>query len=228
MLRAILFDFDGVLADTEPIHLEGFRQVLQGEGIELSREDYFASYLGLDDRACFRQIFSDHGKELLADQEERLLAKKSQWVLGTLKQRHLLLPGVKPLLKVLQNDYYFAIVSGALKSEVSEVLVQGGVAPFFRVVIGADDVANGKPDPEGYLTALKELNRNHIPTSEILLPEECVVVEDSPWGIRAGKAAGMKCIGITHSYGRDSLQEADWIITELSEITALLKSFEAH
>lgn len=222
MIRSIFFDFDGVLADTEPVHFHLFKEILQGEGIDLTQKDYFDRYLGLDDRSCFRQVYADRGRELSPEQGASLVTRKNQLVLQTLRSKHFLLPGVPELLQRLSPQYYLVVVSGALKVEVMEALRGGNEGPdvrrFFRVVVGANDVERGKPDPDGYLLALKWLNRDHVPASEVLLPGECLVVEDSPWGITAGKRAGMMCLALTSSYQADRLQEADRVIHSLAGI----------
>ncbi len=218
-IRAIHFDFDGVLADTEPLHFQMFQEVLQGEGVTLLKEDYYARYLGLDDASCFQQVFTDRGLTLDVPQRDRLIQSKNQKVLKALASRNFLMPGVPELLKVLHEKYYLTVVSGALKSEVNKALQGGGVETCFRLVIGAEDVKQCKPDPEGYLLALKLLNRDHVPAADILLPHECAIVEDSPWGIQSARGAGMPCIGVTHSYPRDHLKDATRVIDSLSEIT---------
>ncbi len=217
-LRAILFDFDGVLADSEPVHCAMFQKVLEGEGILLSEDEYYEKYLGLDDRACFAAIFKDRGKPFDADKQEELIHKKNEVVLRAISQKLLLLPGIVELIEKISGRYYLAIVSGALKNEILEILRQGGIDRKFHLIVAAEDVTKGKPDPEGFLKAIRLLNRDFVPPAEILLPEECLVVEDSPWGIEAGKKAGAKTVAVLTSYPRERLQEADLIVPNLKVI----------
>jgi len=221
-IRALLLDFDGVLADTEPVHLRFFAELLGPEGISLSREAYFAKYLGLDDRSCFRKVFADAGRELDPALEESLVRRKNQQILEYLNGKSVLLPGVADFLRNLQGRYYLAIVSGALRSEIEAVLRSEGLAKLFHLIVGADQVARGKPDPEGFITAMKLLNRDHVPESEILLPVECLAVEDSPWGIEAAKKAGVRVAAVTTSYPKEKLSLADEIIGSLAEVISLL------
>ena len=218
MLRAILFDFDGVLADTEPIHFEMFRKVLAGVGIELTEAAYQQKYLGLDDRACFRAVFRDGKKSMTPAIEEKLVREKNRNLLEYVKGRSLLLPGVKERLMSFRGRYFLAVVSGALRNEIEYLLRGGNVLQFFQTIVSAEEVTQGKPAPEGYLKAVQLLNRDHIPESEILLPAECLVVEDSPWGIEAGHKAGMKCVAVTHSYPAARLSDADWVIDRIDQL----------
>lgn len=217
-LRAFLFDFDGVLADTEPVHLALFQKIFDEEGIRLEADDYFAKYLGLDDRTCFETVFRDRGLSLDAVKKESLTRRKNEALLSVIKGRSLLQPGVPEFLERVYQRYYLAVVSGALRNEVESILKEAGVARKFHLIVAADDVSHGKPDPEGFLTAVRLLNRDHVPPSEILLPEECLAIEDSPWGIEAAHKAGIKCLAVMSSYGRDRLQGADLVVPNLRTI----------
>ncbi len=218
-LRAFLFDFDGVLADTEPVHLACFKKILSGQGIELSKEEYYEKYLGLDDRSCFEAVFRDRGLTLSAEQQKELMRLKNTALLKELGGKPLLLPGVRELVGRLAGQYYLAVVSGALKSEVLSVLRGATMDAKFQVVVAADDVTRCKPDPEGFVTALRLLNRDFVPPSERLLPQECLVVEDSPWGIEASRKADMKCLALLTSYSKERLAGADRVVKGLKEVT---------
>ncbi len=221
-IRALLLDFDGVLADTEPVHLRFFAEVLEPEGISLSREAYFAKYLGLDDRGCFRRVFADAGRELDPVLEESLVRRKNQRLLEYLVGKSVMLPGAADFLRKLQGRYYLAIVSGALQSEIEAVLRGEGLLKLFHLIVGAEQVSRGKPDPEGFLTAVRLLNRDHVPESEILLPGECLAVEDSPWGIEAARRAGVHCVAVTTSYPRGELAACSLVIDCLDELLGFL------
>lgn len=214
-LRAILFDFDGVLANTEPVHLEMFQKVLGGEGIALTREAYFEKYLGLDDRACFAQVYRDSGKVLDESKAEDLVSRKNQALLDFLKGRSLLMPGAKEAVEKASQNFFLAVVSGALKNEIEAVLESAGLRRRFHVIVAADDISEGKPSPEGFLAAIRLLNRDFVPASEILIPEECIAIEDSPWGIEAAKKAGIRCLAVMTSYPRDRLREADLVAKDV-------------
>jgi HAD superfamily hydrolase (TIGR01509 family) len=217
-LRAILFDFDGVIADTEPIHLEMFQAVLKKEGIDLTEEDYFGKYLGLNDFDCFAAVFKDHGKVLTPGKRDFLVAKKHDRFIDFVKGKSLLLPGVSEFIAKVADQYYLAIVSGALKKEIQLLLQGAGLEKKFHLIVAADDVAQGKPHPEGFLAAVRLLNRDFIPPSEILLAKECLAIEDSPWGIDAAHEAGNKCLAVLTSYPAERLSAADLITPNLRTV----------
>lgn len=217
-LRAILFDFDGVIANTEPVHLKLFQEVLRGEGLDLTESDYEEKYLGLDDAACFEAVSRDRGRELPPEKVRRLVLKKNAALLAFVQGKSLILPGVSEFLERVIQRYYLAIVSGALKNEIQSILTAARIDAKFHLIISAEDVRRGKPDPEGFETAVRRLNRDHVPTSEILLPQECLVIEDSPWGIEAAHKAGMKCLAVMTSYPRERLSGADLVTPNLRTI----------
>lgn len=212
-LRAILFDFDGVLADTEPLHLEMFCAVLRPRGIRLTEDAYKERFLGLDDRDCFRAVFKEAGQKLSVNLEEELVREKNVRMLQRLSQRSWLLPGATALIKKAAEDDYLAIVSGALKSEIEAVLKT--VESPIQVIVSAEEVSEGKPSPEGFLKAIRLLNRDFVPESEILLPEECLAIEDSPWGIEAARKAEIRCAAVATSYPPSRLKSAEWVFQNL-------------
>jgi len=218
MIRDVLFDFDGVLADTEPCHFEAFRKLLSVCGIKLTREHYYEKYLGLDDRACFRAVFRDFKKSLSEEREEELVDQKNGELLRLISEGNLIVPAAAEAVSFLKGKAYLAIVSGALRSEIEAALRRAGIFDSFHTLVGAEDVSEGKPSPEGILQAIKLLNRDHIPESEILLPAECLFVEDSPWGIEAAKRAGVPCLAITSSYPENRLKGANWVIKKPEEM----------
>jgi len=217
-LRALLLDFDGVLADTEPVHFRMFQQVLREEGVDLSKKDYYEKYLGLDDRSCFETVYKDQGRSLSGNKKSELIRKKNRALLQDVKGHSLFLPGVPEFLEKVSEKYFLAVVSGALKSEIQAILTAGQLLNRFHLIVGADDVSQGKPHPEGFLTAIKLLNRDFVPPSEILLPDECLAIEDSPWGIEAAKSAGTKCLAVLTSYPEERLTKADLIIPNLTQV----------
>ncbi len=218
-LRAILFDFDGVLADSEPLHLEMFQKVLQEEGISLSREDYYQKYLGLDDRGCFSQVFKDVGRAMVASKLPDLIRRKNRVFLDHVRGRPFLMPGAAEAVRQMKDRHFLTVVSGALRSEILAILEGAGLEKAFQVIVAAEDVAQGKPHPEGFLTAIRLLNRDFVTPAEILLPGECLAIEDSPWGVEAAKAAGVKCLAVATSYDPSRLAGADLVAKDITSIS---------
>ncbi|HKE05243.1 MAG TPA: HAD family phosphatase [Blastocatellia bacterium] len=216
-LRVVIFDFNGVIVDDEPIHLELFRAVLAEEGIALSDEDYHEKYLGYDDRGCFAAALAGAGRDREANDSAfitDLVGRKAALYRAAINERYLFFPGVVELVRRLAYKYPLAIASGALRDEIEMVLERGDIRDCFQVIIAAEDVGACKPDPEAYVKALAALNAGERPAIQ---PGECLVIEDSIAGVEAAKRAGMRCLAVTNSYAAEELKEADWVAGSLAE-----------
>lgn len=217
MLRAIIFDFNGIVVDDEPIHLEMFRKVLREEGISLTTEDYYAHYLGMDDRGCFKAAYHNQGRDLDEAELAELVRRKAAYYQEALKKGLTVFPGVKDLIRKLAASYPLAIASGALRGEIEEILESFALRRYFQVIVSTEDVTKGKPSPEIFLKALALLNQQL--QSDSIRPSECLVIEDSKEGILGAQRAGMKCLAVTHSHPAEKLAEADAVVEGLNEIT---------
>lgn len=211
MLRAVIFDCDGVIADSERAHLRAFQRVLSEEGITLTEKDYFARYLAMDDRGCFTAVYRDAGRPLEAGKLRGLVDRKAARYLEEVKGGVDLIPGAVDLARGLARRYPCAVASGALRHEVALVLEAALIEHLFKAIVTAEDVARGKPDPESYLTALARLNDAVRPTPPFS-PADCLVIEDSRHGITAAHAAGMRCLAVATSYPVEALGEADMVV----------------
>ncbi len=217
MFRAVIFDFNGVLVDDEPLHFALFQQTLKKRNIPLSSADYYEKYLGYDDRDCFAAILSDANLNPDSKLIDELILEKSSLYDAEAQRKSLFVENAVQFVKQSAQKYVLGIVSGALKQEIVEWLDRGGITSCFRVIIAAENVTQGKPHPEGYLKALAILNLD-LGKDQPLMPHECLVIEDSMWGIEAAHGAGMKCIGLTTSYTREELKKGDWVFDKFSEI----------
>jgi beta-phosphoglucomutase len=221
MLKAILFDCDGVIADTEPLHFETFRKVLEENKLIITENQYYSDYLAYDDRECFKKAFADNGKLLSPDLLDRLILRKASIFEPILKETLAFFPGVKQLIHSAFEKFPLAIASGARRSEVDLILHAGKLQNYFKVIVTAENVIRSKPHPETFITAYEELKRVF---SSFFLPEECLVIEDSIFGIKGAQSAGMRCLAITNSYDREELKQADFIMDSLLDIS--LQSLE--
>jgi beta-phosphoglucomutase len=221
VLRAILFDFNGVLVDDEPIHLEIFQRVLAEEGVALSAEDYNARYLGLDDRGCFAAVLAAAGEPATVPRLMRLIARKASYYQERIRREgYPFFPGAVELVEGLAAErWMLGVVSGALREEVEGALRQAGVRDRFKVLITAEDVAEGKPSPEGYRRALEALNALPPLPERLLHPHEVLAVEDSPAGLAAAAELGLATLGLAHSYPAPRLRGADAVVGSLRELT---------
>ena len=222
MLKAIIFDFDGVLADTEPLHFRMFQQVLREEGIQLSEDEYYQKYVGFDDRDCFHAILAEHGRSTSPETIRRLVAQKAVMMLDHLKATPVVYPGITEFVKSTADRYRLAVVSGALRQEIELILQTAGMRSDFEHITSAEDVRNGKPDPEGYLHALRSLNQKAM-----VLAPECLVIEDTLFGIQAAHAAGMRCLAVSTTFPADQLASADAIASTLKgyDLESLARRF---
>ena len=221
MLRAILFDFNGVLVDDEPIHLEMFQRVLAEEGIGLSSEDYFRHYVGFDDRQCFATVLETAGETPTVPRLMRLIARKAAYYQERMRASgYPLFPGAAELVgSAAAAGLMLGVVSGALREEVDGALRQSGLAGRFKVLVTAEDVAAGKPDPEGYRRALEALNVLPPLPERLLHPHEVLAVEDSPAGLAAAGGAGLLTLGIAHTYPETHLGAADAVAASIDGLS---------
>lgn len=211
-MKAILFDFDGVIVDSEPLHFESFCEVLKPYGIEIDRAHYNRNYLGYNDWEVLEMLRDDRDDVNFSNDElAGIVSRKTLKMQDAFKSRPPVLPGVLELMRqALHSRVKLAVFSGALREEVHLTLRTLGIFDFFGSVLTADDVSPGKPNPRGYLMSAEKLG---------VAPHECVVIEDSPVGLAAGKAAGMKTCALTTTYERTALIAADMIVPNLSHVT---------
>lgn len=206
MLRAILFDFDGIIALSEPLHFAAFAEVLGARGVALSERAYYAHYVALTDRECLERMLEDFHRPDLRSAASILLREKSEALASRLAQGVALCPGVAEFVAVAAERAPLAIVSGALRPEIVGVLARAGLERFFSIIVSAEEVRAGKPDPEPYRVALERLRAT---VASDLAASECLVLEDAPKGILAARAAGMRVIALPHTFPEKELRGAD-------------------
>jgi HAD superfamily hydrolase (TIGR01509 family) len=211
----VIFDFDGVIADTEPLHFESLRRTLADIEIILTEKDYYADYLGFDDRGCILEALRINRRPIAPSLVEELMAKKAAAYLISIKDHLVIFPGVREFVEDAAATYPIAIASGALRAEIELVLEQIGIRKAFRHITSAEDVTCGKPNPEPFLRALAGLNRLH--STVPIPPDSCLAIEDSLPGIRAARSAGMKVLAVANTHTVQDLHEADAISYSLGE-----------
>ena len=203
-LRAIVLDFDGVIANSEPLHFQAFRDVLAEEGVTLTEGDYYARYLGFDDVAAFQAIAVACGGARTTAHIGEIAARKAARLESLECEVSILFPGAAG-----------AIASGARGVEIRRVLDREGLAACFTAIVAAGDTAAGKPEPDPYLRAVTLLAPacgGHLAASE------CVAIEDSHWGLESARAAGLRTVAVTHTYEAAALASADLVIASLDEL----------
>lgn len=216
MLKAVILDFDGVIADTEALHLEAFNEVLAQFNIEVSDDDYYEKYLGYSDVDFFNALNDDYKLEWDDSEIEDFVEQKGDVFEGYLESGASIIKGVPDFIEMLcKNNIPLAICSGATMRDIQGALTGTDLLSKFKVVVTADDVLQGKPDPQGYMMARKRLIEAvgyHIDA------QECIAVEDSEWGLEAARAASMHTLGVTNSYPVPALGIADKVVDRLGDI----------
>ena len=213
-VRAIVFDFDGVLADSEPLHLRSYQEILEPHGVKLDQKTYCDRYLGFDDEGVFRQIAADYGLMMGDEEIELLMLEKSRRFEALVSGANVLYPGAAACARTLAATWPIGVASGALRHEIELMLRGAGLLNAFKFIVAAGETDRTKPAPDPYLRAAE---LHGVPASA------CVAIEDSRWGLQSARTAGMRTIAVTHTYPRDTLAgDADVVVESLAEITPAL------
>jgi HAD superfamily hydrolase (TIGR01509 family) len=219
-LRAILFDFNGVIADDETPHLLMFQQALREEGLSLTRAEYYETYLGMDERNCLAALIRKARGARDPACEQRVHDRKAA-LFRTYTATHKpdLFPGIADFVLQAGGRYRLAVASGGKREQITDALRNTPIERAFPVVVSAEDTTIGKPDPSIYLLALAKLNATTPTPDPRLRPSECLVIEDSLAGIQSARAAGMKVVGVATTYPAAALTEADAVHPSLTAAT---------
>jgi beta-phosphoglucomutase len=221
MLHAVIFDFDGVLFDSEHIHYQAYCKIFEQYGFSIPYEAYTQAYLGLQDDVILKQIFAKQGQILTPAQIQQLVAKKVQHYQNEIKQKNSL-SSTKGLAQFLAQAIQFteklAICTNCKRIELDAVLAKlenGQLRRYFQTITTVDEVEIGKPAPDSYLKTAAKLQ---------LKPQQCLVIEDSINGIKAAKAAGMTVAGLVSTHKPEDLSQADFVVHQFLDIdlTSLL------
>ena len=218
MLGAVIFDFNGIIVDDEPIHFRLFQRVFSEEGIDLDEATYYRRYLGFDDRGAFLAAFRDHGRAVGGAKLQELIGRKATYYQDAIRNHVAIFPGVRALVQDLARHVPLAVASGALRQEIETILQTVNLLNHFHAIVSAEDVQQGKPEPEIFIKALAALNAANGAAAAIA-PKNCVVIEDSKEGVRGARRAGMKCLAVTNSHPPELLQDADAVVASLEEVT---------
>jgi beta-phosphoglucomutase len=210
MIKAIVFDFDGVLADTEPLHFRAYQEVLASVATTLTREEYYERLVGYNDEDCFRLIAQSRGWEPDESRIAALVADKGRVFEQVILDTDTLYAGAAGCVERMAAEFPLGIASGALKHEILLTLRRARLDHHFRFIVGSGDTPKSKPAPDPYIRAAEKHG---------LLPSECVAIEDSRWGLESARSAGLRTVGITHTYPAEQLGASDVVIKSLAEFT---------
>jgi len=212
-VKAVVFDFDGVLADSEPLHLKAYQALLAPQGIHLDHKTYCERYLGYDDEGALMKIAEDNGLMLGDEEIEMLVVEKGRVLESLVGTRDVLYPGAAECVRRLAAAWPVGIASGALRADIDLMLRGAGLEDRFKFIVAAGDTDLTKPAPDPYLRAAE---LHGVPAAA------CVAIEDSHWGLESARAAGMRTIAITHTYPREALRDAGAVVDSLAELTVEL------
>ncbi|MEH1891842.1 MAG: HAD family phosphatase [Nostoc sp.] len=219
-LKAVLFDFNGVIINDEPIHLQLIDEILMEENLQPQRVDERQASLGRSDRACFQQLLANRGRVDNENYLTQLLYRKAQGYVVELEkiEKLPLYPGVEDLIfQVRSRNLKLGLVSGAFRKEIELVLQRAKLTKYFKIIVAGDDITTSKPEPDGYLLAVKRLNKAYPELN--LQPQECLAIEDTPAGIAAAKRSQMQVVGVANTYPFHMLQRCcNWTVDYLSDL----------
>jgi beta-phosphoglucomutase len=216
-LHAIVFDFDGVIADSERLHLRSYQEILAPQGITISTEDYLQKYLGYDDVGVFKAVGRDYDVAMDPQRVADLIAAKGEKYESLAAAGEMLFPGAADFIRAAAAQVPIAIASGALTGEIEEVLERSGLLPLFPVIVGADQTERSKPHPDPYQTAF---NRLRAHSGRDLVAWRTVAIEDSRWGLVSAREAGLRCVAVTNTYSAAELSaDAELVAGGLAALT---------
>jgi beta-phosphoglucomutase len=215
-LQAVVFDFDGVIANSEPLHLKAFQQALAEDGIRLSQEEYYSRYLGYDDVGLLEALTRDRALPASGRYITEMVALKGNKLQQMLHAGEVLFPGAARFIREAASALPIAIASGALRHEILEILDGADLRSLFAVIVASGDTPQSKPSPAPYLLAFERLKE----VSGLDLDcRRSVAIEDSRWGLESARGAGLRCVGVTTSYVADELPGAELIVSGLDALT---------
>ena len=206
-IAAVIWDMDGVIADTAPHHLHAWRETFARRGIDFAEADFMRGF-GIRNDAIIKNVL---GEQTTEAEIEAIAQEKEATFRGIIGHDIKPLPGVLELIRALyEKGIRMAIASSTVIENIRLIIGSLGITKYFQSVITGHDVTEGKPHPQVFLLAAQKLGAK---------PKNCLVIEDAVAGIKAAKGAGMYCVAITSSHPREKLKEADLIVDTLEEVT---------
>ncbi|HEV2350972.1 MAG TPA: HAD family phosphatase [Terriglobia bacterium] len=221
MLRAIIFDFDGIIVNSEPLIMKLTQQMAEQVGYRLTEAEYYHKYLALDDRGIAEQLLLSQGQSVNPARRDELVTWKARAYMDAIRDGLPSFPDAIEFVRIMAAQFPLAIASGSLRAEIEHLLGKNGLREYFKLLVTADDVAHSKPDPEVFIKTLSRLGQmvfNPNDGHATLQAAECLVIEDAAAGVDAAHAAGMKCLALAHSLPRDVIGHADWTYDNFTEV----------
>ena len=215
-LEGVVFDFDGVIANSEPLHLRVYQTLLAQEGLPFSASEYYERYLGIDDVGVFEALARDKGLDIVGDRMSALITRKTEIFLRLVRDGQVLFDGAADCMTTVATVVPVAIASGALRHEIEQILDGAGLRALVPVIIAAGETPRGKPSPDPYAAAVEQMSRG---LGRQINPSRVVAIEDSRTGLRSARAAGLRTLGLATSYPASTLTEAEYMLADISHVT---------
>jgi beta-phosphoglucomutase len=215
-LEGVVFDFDGVIANSEPLHLRVYQILLAQEGLPFSASEYYERYLGFEDVGVFEALARDKGLDVAGDRMTALVARKTEIFQRLVREGDVLFDGAEGCLMVVSAAVPVAIASGALRHEIEQILDDAGLRALVPVIVAAGETPRGKPAPDPFAKAVDLMSRR---AGHRIDPSRVVAIEDSRSGLQAARAAGLRTLGLATSYPAASLPEAEHVLADISQVT---------
>jgi beta-phosphoglucomutase len=215
MIRAFIFDFDGILADTEELHYRSYLPVLEEKGLSFSYAEYGERYMAFDALGCYRQLAEDRGLVVGEAMLRQWVARKNEVFTSLVAQADVRpLPGAMEAVQLASSRGPTGVCTGAVLSDIDPLLDAFDIRSLLSAVVTADDVSVSKPDPESYALAAKRLGVD---------PKDCLAIEDTPGGLQSARGAGCQTLGVNTTHTEDDLYpHADRVIASLVDFPGYL------
>jgi HAD superfamily hydrolase (TIGR01509 family) len=218
LLRAIIFDFDGVIVNSEPLKLKLIQQIAAKEGWSVAEAEYYRDYLPLAEPSIIEYLYRSHAKYVDRMRRDELVDWKRRTYTQAIADGLPALPGVVDFVRRIAPHYTLAIASGSLRSDIEHLLLKLEIRELFAALTAADDCERPKPDPEVFLKTLARLRQLPAFQQKPLCAAECLAIEDAPHGVVAAHKAGIRCLALSSSLPLEKLRQADWVCGGFEEV----------
>ena len=216
-LQAIVFDFDGVISDSEALHLRAYQDVLAPLGLSLSTEEYYQQYVGYHDMGVVERYAENRQLRWGVDDMSHLVDEKSRRYEELSVRGEMIFPGAAAFIRNAAAVVPIGIASGARTQEIEDILGRADLMHHFTAIVGADRVERSKPAPDAYLEAFAILSAT---AKSPLERDKTVAIEDSYWGLESARAAGLRLVAVANTYSADNIgPAAEIVVSGLESLT---------
>lgn len=208
MIKAVLMDWNGVVIDDEQVQCDAYREVMKPHGVELTNEMYYER-MGMNDRVFVASVFEAAGMNADEATIDEVVAGKTEKWRESVQKNVPLFEGVENFIAKTANEMELGIVSMAKREEIDLILDLAGLGKYFSVILSAEDISTYKPDPACYREGFRQIDLSRVAKGHLpMVHADCLVIEDSPAGVKAGKAADLPVLAVANTVSADELRAA--------------------